>query len=236
MDELGGLGLGDVLGLLPTASGGKEAERMVATLLSNQFTYRFIEDRGLAPELYPERWDASSRTWKPSPLSWLPIVADRARAPTAQELVRRFTSMRSISLDRPTGLVRIRLDWHTPKRSAELVNSMITDFNEFSRARAREEARTATEYLTKEMNATNVAELRASIARLMEDQMTREMMATVQPEFALRVVDPAMAPDRPVRPRYLVIPVLWILASLTVALTILIVRLRYVHTPRYVPK
>jgi hypothetical protein len=86
------------------------------------------------------------------------------------------------------------------------------------------------------MNATNVAELRASIARLMEDQMTREMMATVQPEFALRVVDPAMAPDRPVRPRYLVIPVLWILASLTVALTILIVRLRYVHTPRYVPK
>jgi hypothetical protein len=112
---------------------------------------------------------------------------------------------------------------------------MIADFNEFSRMRAREEARTATEYLAKEMDSTNVAELRDSIAQLMEDQMTREMMATVQPEFALRVVDPAMVPDRPVRPRYLVVPVLWVLAALTVVLTVLIVRLRLLRTPRYAP-
>lgn len=214
LDQLaGGIGFSGLLGVLPGAGGGKEAERTVATLVSNRFTYRFIQKRGLAPDLFPDRWDPETKSWRTPRFAWLPWGRRESLEPTPQELVRKFASKRSISLDRQTGLVRIRLDWSSAEGVANLVNAMIEDFNEFSRVRARTEAQEAMEYLAREMSSVDVAELRQSLARLMEEQMTREMMATVQPEFALRVVDPAVAPDRSVRPRYLMTPVLWILAA-----------------------
>ncbi|MBX5460601.1 MAG: hypothetical protein IRZ28_05865 [Steroidobacteraceae bacterium] len=228
LDQLGaGLGIGAMLDLVPGASGNNEAERTIATLTSTQFSYRFITKNKLAQELFPERWDSDSGTWRPHFLAWLPMVPDGPRAPTQLQLVSRLASMRSVSLDKPSGLVRIRLDWPTAARAADLANAMVSDFNEFSRAQALAEARRAMEYLERESASANVAELRVALARLIEEQMKREMMATVQPEFALRVVDPAVAPDKSVRPRYVMTPALWVLALMGVAVAYVVAQAKH---------
>jgi uncharacterized protein involved in exopolysaccharide biosynthesis len=224
------LGLAGLTGIVPGLGGGdRDTEQMLALFGSREFALKFIQQYDLAPEMFPDRWSPGTRTWK-SGRSVIPWAKGPSQ-PTRRELLQKFSELRTIGYDKQTGVVHVRLEWSSPKRAEQLLAQLVRDFNDFSRVRAKAEADSAIAFLRQELAKTDVTELRQALSRVMQQQMTRIMMATVQQEYALRTIDRSAASEKPARPRYLVTPVLWVLAALVLALGWVTIRGRGTSLP-----
>jgi hypothetical protein len=102
---------------------------------------------------------------------------------------------------------------------------MAADLNDYLRKQDSEEARRTLDYLQREISQTQVREMQNIFYRLIEEQTKTLMLARVRPEYALKVVDPPVVPDRPAWPSPLVTAAFGALAG--AALTVLrLLRLR----------
>jgi uncharacterized protein involved in exopolysaccharide biosynthesis len=185
----GALGsLGDLAPLagINVGSGSVETEESLAVLKSRHFTEAFIEDRHLMPELFPTKWDVQNRKWKTD------VVP-----PTPAQAYKYFNNtIRSVLQDKKTGLITLQIDWRDRTEAAEWANDLLKRVNAEMRSRAIGSASASVGYLEKELNTTSVVDTREAISRLMEAQINKRMLANVTEEYAFRVVDRAMAPDK----------------------------------------
>jgi uncharacterized protein involved in exopolysaccharide biosynthesis len=189
--QLLGGALGSFGDLAPLAglnlnSSSVDTEESLAVLKSRHFTEAFIDDRHLMPELFPRKWDARNRKWKTD-----------VAPPTPAQAYKYFNkTIRSVLQDKKTGLITLQIDWRDRTEAAEWANELLKRLNAEMRARAIASASAAVGYLEKELNATTVVGTREAISRLMEAQINKRMLANVTEEYAFRVVDKAMAPDK----------------------------------------
>lgn len=182
MGQLGGLA-GLAGGMLPT--GANEAE-ILATLRSRALVERFIEERDLLPVLFEDDWDAERGTW---------TETDPRRIPTLRDGFRVFDRrVRTVQEDRKTGLVTVAIDWKDPAVAADWANGLVALANETLRQRAIQEATDTLAYLDRELGRTEKVELRTSMFQLVEAQQKTLMVANTRPDYALRVIDPAVTP------------------------------------------
>jgi capsular polysaccharide biosynthesis protein len=187
---LGGLigqfgGLASLAGISLSGSGlDKEA---IATLRSRTFTMRFIEERNLLPVLFASRWDPERQSWKPRWFGDDPNLAD-----AFQKFDRKI---RDVSQDRRSGLVSLTIRWSDPALAAEWANELVERVNVEMRTRAVAESRRNIEYLEKQAAVAQVAAVRDSISRVIENEVRRSMLAAVRNDYAFRVIDPAVALD-----------------------------------------
>lgn len=183
MGQLGGLA-GLAGGMLPSSA--NEAE-IIATLRSRALTERFITDRNLLPVLFEKKWDAKQGAW---------LVTDPRRIPTLRDGFREFDRhIRTIAEDRKTGLVTVAVDWKDPEVAAEWANGLVALANDTLRKRAVEESTATLTYLDRELGQTDKVELRSSLFQLVETQQKALMLANTRPEYALKVIDPAVTPS-----------------------------------------
>ena len=184
--------LGGTLGGLASLAGFNfepsvtETQEALAVLKSRQFTEVFIDDWHLMPELFRESWDAQRQQWKAN-----------VRVPTKARAYKYFNkSIRSIVEDRKTGLFTLQIDWRDRTEATRWANELMRRLNEEMRTRAIRRADAAIAFLEKESNATNVVATREAISRLIEVEMKQRTVANVSDEYAFRVVDKAMPPDK----------------------------------------
>jgi uncharacterized protein involved in exopolysaccharide biosynthesis len=191
-------GLASIAGINLGESGAGKEEAL-AVLKSREFTERFIKDLGLMPVLFPKQWDAASKRWR----------GDEAKWPTPSRAYRAFDDIRTISQDKKTGLVTLRIDWRDRKQAAEWANELVRRLNTEMRSRAIVTADASLGYLAKELQRTEIVSAREAINRLVEAQIRERMLANVTQEFSFRVVDRAMVPDRDekLRPKRLLMTV-----------------------------
>ncbi len=210
-------GIASIAGL-DIASAGNDREAAIATLRSRAFTESFIDERQLLPVLFDDLWDSSLEGW---------ITKQGDEPPSLRDGYRVFDKrVRFIEDDFRTGLIRLVVEWSDPELAAEWANEMVKGVNETIRQDAIRQARSNIEYLDRELQNTNVIELRNAIFRLMEVQIQKAMMANVRENFAFEIIDPAVVPDPEeyVRPnRALIIgigalfgPIFGIFAALTI--------------------
>lgn len=204
---LGGINLG----------GGDNSVEAIATLKSRQFTENFISQNQLISRLFYRKWDAENQTWS--------VTGDEV--PTLWDAWLYFDrKVRRVSDDKRSGLVVLEIDWIDAAEAAAWANELVARLNETMRARMLTETDASIRHLEKELARTDVVALQQAISRLIETYVKKQTVATIRPEFAFRVVDPAAAPDdddfvRPKRALYLVGgPV----AGLLVALFVLLIR------------
>jgi uncharacterized protein involved in exopolysaccharide biosynthesis len=171
---------------------GDTTEESLAVLRSREFTERFIVDFKLMPKLYPHQWDAEKGQWK----------VEGKSQPTLARACKLFDSdIRQITRDKKTGLVSMRIDWIDPQEAAGWANELIRRLNAEMRRRAIERSDASIAFLEKELASTTLVGMREAIPRLMEAQIKQRMLANVLQEYAFRVVDSAMVPDRSDRVR-----------------------------------
>jgi len=185
-------GLASLAGVNLSASGA-ETQEALAVLRSRQFTEAFIRDRQLMPELFPDAWDAHTKSWKPG-----------GQQPPPAKAYKYFdTRVRSIVEDKRTGLIAIRIDWTDREKAAAWANELLQRLNEEMRKRAIAKADASVGYLEKELESTSQVATREAINRLIETQVKQRMLANVTQEYAFRVVDKAMPADAndPVKPQ-----------------------------------
>jgi uncharacterized protein involved in exopolysaccharide biosynthesis len=178
--SLAGLG-----GILPGSGSGK-ADEAIATLESGEFTRSFITDRKLLPILFRDDWDSQSHTWRGKP---------PRDAPTLGDAVRRFAKLRRVEKDARNGLITLSIDWRDPALAADWANDLVRRLNEDMRTRAITEAKQSLEFLQRELDRTQTVKARDAMYSLIEANLNKITLATVRPEYAVRVIDRAVPPD-----------------------------------------
>ena len=188
LGQLGGLA--SLAGLNASGS-GSDTQEALAVLRSRQFTVDFVNDLRLMPDIFADKWDASAGKW-------------RSAQPTAAKAYRVFDKqIRSVIQDKKTGLITVQIDWSNREKAAIWANELVAKLNSEMRGRAIEKSEANLAYLEKELGGTSVMATREAIGHLIEAQINQRMVASVNQEFAFRVVDKASIPDAndPVSPR-----------------------------------
>jgi len=208
--QLGGLA---ALAGISTSSGGKKSES-IATLQSERLTERYIQENNLLPILYPRKWDSKLQRWK-SP----------SDAPTLWKANRYFKdSVRRVTEDPKTAMVTVSITWKDPAMAAKWANDLVKLTNDYLRSKAISESERRIAYLTDQAVRADAIEIKSSIYTLLETEIKEQTLARGTDEYALKVVDPAFAPEKPSFP----IPGLWIglgvLSGLVTSLIFVLIR------------
>jgi uncharacterized protein involved in exopolysaccharide biosynthesis len=106
-------------------------------------------------------------------------------------------------MDGKSGLVVVHIDWKEPVAAASWANDIVERLNLEMRRRALSDSDKAMSYLRNELERTPDLATREALSRLIEGQAKSRMYANVTEEYAFKVVDRAMAPDRdePLKPK-----------------------------------
>lgn len=216
-------GLASLAGIhLP--SGQDDVAKTMALFKSRFFTDNFIKSNNLLPVLYAKLWDPSTRAWRVKPGS--------SRMPTLLKAYKLFNKhIRSVSLDKRTGLVSLDIEWRNPRLAAQWANDLVARFNRFEQKQAIARADKSIAFLKAQLPKTNIMAIHQFIYELLGQQMRSVMWATVHKEYAFQVLDPAVIPERPIRPRPLIIVPLGAVIGLLLGLLIAIYRSRIKSTP-----
>ena len=100
----------------------------------------------------------------------------------------------SVQDDRRTGLITVSMLWRDRNQAADWTNAYVRLADETLRTQTLIDSERTLDLLEHELEKTNVIELQNSINRFYETQMQRMLFARARTEFALRTIDPAIAP------------------------------------------
>ena len=187
-------GLGGLASLAGIELGDGNSAEPIATLKSSGFTRAFVQEKNLLPVLFARKWDASRGRWRAS---------DEKDWPDLRDGVRYFEKrILSVEEDKKSGIVTLAVEWSDPDQAAEWANLMIERLNSRMRERALEEASSNLRYLQKQLESSRIVELNEPLGRLVETEMQKLMLAQGRTDFAFRIIDKAVAPKWPTRPKY----------------------------------
>jgi capsular polysaccharide biosynthesis protein len=190
-------GLASLAGL--AIGGDSKKYESVAVLQSEALTEGYIRDNDLLPVLYPKLWDAAGKRWK---------VSDPQKIPTVWKATQRFKrSIANVSTDTKTGLVTLTVTWKDAHQAAKWANDLVSKTNDYLRGKAIVESDRNIAYLNSEVVKTDVVGVKTAIFSVLQNEISKEMLARGSDEYALKVVDPAVAPEDPYSPK----PVVWTL-------------------------
>src|SRR5579885_143385 len=201
----GGLGaalvsqLGGLAAMVGITSRENQAQAIaVATLQSDALTEGYIKQENLLPILFWRKWDSARHRW---------TTEDPKKMPTLWKGDQFFKkSVRSVEENTKSGLVAMTITWRDPLLAAKWANDLVKMTNDYLRAKAIAQSERNIAYLNDQLAKTNVVELRQAIYTLMEAQIEREMLARGNGEYAFKVVDPAIPPEKRSSP----LPTIWI--------------------------
>ena len=166
-------------------------EQVVATLQSRKFLRQYIDRKKLLPLLFEEVWDAESQSW---------LVQTQEDEPTAQKGVEIFNSILSVNEDKKSGFINLSISWKDPAVAAEWANDLVKQLNEQLREKAISDSQKRVGYLEQELAKNTLQDMRAVLYNLLESEKQKAMLANVNEDFALEVIDPAVAPETREKP------------------------------------
>lgn len=185
-------GVGSLMALSGIGGGSNRAES-IATLQSEALTERYVQQNDLLPILFKRKWDAANRRWRVSDPDDVPTLWKGSR------FIREH--VRTLAEDTKTGLVLLTITWTDPKLAAQWANGLVQMTNNYLRDRALQDSDRHIAYLKQQVEATTDVELRNVIYSLIESEIKKSMMARGDLEYALKVVDPAVVPEKPSSPK-----------------------------------
>jgi len=194
-EESGGLsslagqfgGLASLAGV-SLGGGSNDVDRILATLKSRVFLVPFLQQEKIV-SLFAQSLSGEM----PSTLDVYETFAE---------------DVLDIRRDNKTGLMTLAVEWRDPVVAAYWANTLVARLNEHQRQAAIKEAQQSIDYLNQQLSKTSVVDMQQAIYRLIESQTRLIMLANVKKEYVMQVIDPALAPEKRVRPQRSLILVL----------------------------
>jgi uncharacterized protein involved in exopolysaccharide biosynthesis len=194
--------------------GRDETTESIATLRSRALAVEFIREMDLKPQLFPERWDRKRNRWR-----------DATQVPSDLDAYEVFDNqVRHVQIDRRSGLVSLVIEWRDPKAAARWANELVRKVNARRQAEVVNEARRSIEYLQQQAAKTASVEILEVIYRLIQAQTKTITLAKVREEFAFNVIDPAVAPERRIRPNRTALVIVGLGIGLALAIGVVLTR------------
>jgi len=198
LSEFGGLA--SLAGL--SIGGDSRKAEFITVLSSALLTTDYIKSNNLLPVLFYKQWDSAAQRWKPMPPEKLPTFWK------ANEFFKK--KVRQINTDSKTGIVTMAITWRDPQLAAEWANGLVRLANEYLRNKAITQSERNIAYLNQQAAKTDMVGARQAIYSLLQAEINKQMLARGNEEYAFKVLDPAMPPERPTNPS----PVLLILGGM----------------------
>ncbi|MFB2651845.1 Wzz/FepE/Etk N-terminal domain-containing protein [Shewanella seohaensis] len=211
-------GLASLAGVNLGSKGGTDkTELAIEVLKSRQFTSEFIQKHNILADLMAaEKWDrdADKITYDPELYNeqtntWVrEVKAPFKPEPSMQEAYKVFSKMIAVNKAKDTGMVILSVEHLSPTVAQQWVTWLIQDINKVMKDRDVAEAHRSTEFLNKQIALTNVADIKAVLYKLIEEQAKTIMFAEVRDEYVFKTIDPALAPEEKAKPKRALICVL----------------------------
>lgn len=166
-------------------------EKVIATLKTRDFLMKFITRKNLLPVIFKDFWDSSSNRWREGPNGKNFIESDGVSV--LQEAISCETE--------ESGLITLSVSWGDPEICAEWANALVKQLNEQLREKAIADSQKRIGYLEKELAKTSLQDMRLILYNLLESEKQKAMLANVNEDFALEVIDPAGSPQIPEKPK-----------------------------------
>lgn len=177
-------GLASLAGISMT--GSSERTESLAILESRALTEGYITAQNLLPVLFKSKWDSEKKQWKDTRPD---------KIPTLWEANKRFDEkVRSVTETK--GLIALTITWSDRVLAAKWANDLVRETNEYLRAKALAESERNITYLRELISKTDLVAVREAISTILENEINKEMLARGTDEYALKVLDPAVPPDR----------------------------------------
>ena len=190
-------GLGGLASLVGVSSLDISKAEDIATLKSEILTRQFIQENNLLPILFASKWNARLMRWR---------TRNPKKIPTLWSANRYFAKhVRSITEDGTTGLYRVTITWSNPTLAANWANGIVALTNQYLRNKAIREDDIDIAYLKNQADKTTMVEVKRAIFDLIQQEIRSAMIANGEKQYALKVIDPAFAPEKPSSP----LPLLW---------------------------
>jgi uncharacterized protein involved in exopolysaccharide biosynthesis len=207
--QFGGLA---ALGGISLSTNERKAEYL-AMLQSQRLFERFISENNLMPILNIDAWDEARGDWK---------VADPDKRPSMWTTIQFFKSkVVRVKTDK-TGITTLSISWSDADAAARWANGLVEMANERVRANTIEEAERNVAYLNGQLAKTSVVAVQGSISTLLENQIKRIMLAQGTDQYAFRVIDPALPPERASSPKRILLGILGSISGLIVSVAFVI--------------
>ncbi|MDO9451347.1 MAG: Wzz/FepE/Etk N-terminal domain-containing protein [Stagnimonas sp.] len=187
--------LGGLASLAGAGIGGSGTRtESIGTLGSKQVAETYISTQKLLPVLFYKQWDESKGDWK----------SDVREKPTLWKATKFFTEeVRKVSDDKKSGLITLSVEWKDAAIAAQWANDLVEQTNKTLRDRAIRKSEANLAYLNAKLDQTSVVELRQAIFRLIESEVKNVMVAQGSEDFAFKVIDPAVTPEKKAKPKRL---------------------------------
>ncbi|MFV7639059.1 Wzz/FepE/Etk N-terminal domain-containing protein [Shewanella algae] len=227
-------GLASMAGINLGGKGGTDKTQLaIEVLKSRQFIGDFIEKHQILPELMavdkwhmadnslsfdPDIYEQGSKTWVRE------VKPPFQPKPSLLEAHQEFLEIFSVSKDKESGMVKISIEHQSPYITKQWIEWLIVDINQTMKERDVAEAIRSTEFLNKQIELTNVADIRAILYKLVEEQAKTIMFAEVRDEYVFKTIDPAFVPEEKAKPKRALICVLGIMLGGMLAVMIVLVR------------
>jgi uncharacterized protein involved in exopolysaccharide biosynthesis len=239
---LGGLagqfgGLAGLAGINLGGGGGDKTALALEILKSRSFIERFIEKHNLLVSLMAVKgWDRinnhlifNDELYDQKTKLWLRKVDfPKIPEPSAWEAYQAFSKLLSVSQDKTTAMITVSISYYSPEIAKKWLINLVADINSFIREQEKTEAQDSINYLTKQLEQTNITSMETVFYQLIEEQSKNMMLAQVKKEYVLKTIDPAQTPDIKDSPKRALIVVLG--TMLGGMLSVLIVLIRYFST------
>jgi uncharacterized protein involved in exopolysaccharide biosynthesis len=203
-------GVSSMLGVNLPTTGDKKAMEAMELIQSRNFVNHLIGFEGVLPSIMAaqsydsfskelvfnsEVYNSKSKTWTREP------NANGIVEPTYLEAHRAYgNGLLSILQDKKTGFIRIHVEHISPVFASEFLQLVIREANTLLRNRDMKESDQALQYLKSELAKTSYVEIRESINSLIEAQLETQMLAKINEEYSLAIIDPPFIPENKSKP------------------------------------
>jgi len=222
-DKAGGLvgqlgGLASLAGVNLGANGNVDKTQLAIEILrSRKFSREFINKYDILPDLMAAKtWNSETNTvlydenfYDVEQNKWVrEVKAPYKPEPSMQEAYKKFIKIISANKNEETGMVTLSVEHVSPVVAQQWVNWLIDDINQTMKARDVIEANKSTDFLTQQLEQTKIADIRAVLYKLVEEQAKTIMFANVRDEYVFKIIDPAIIPEQKAKPARALICVL----------------------------
>ena len=129
--------------------------------------------------------------------SWVrDAPANRGVVPSYIEAHKEYSEMISMTKDRLTGHVSLKVEHVSPIFAKEFLSLVINEANNVQRNIDVDSSTKALLYLRDQLSRTPQVEIRDSISKLIENQLETQMMASIHDDYVLMTIEPPFTPVR----------------------------------------
>ncbi|WP_233008859.1 Wzz/FepE/Etk N-terminal domain-containing protein [Rheinheimera faecalis] len=226
-------GLAALAGVNLGGEGGDKVSLALEIIKSREFIARFIGKYDLKVQIMAAKnWSMSDNRlsydediYDVQNSVWVrDVSAPFKPEPSLLETTLIFSKMFNVSRDKASGMVTLSVEFLSPIIAQQWVTLIVKEINDDMRRRDLEEAESSITYLNKQLEQTNLSDMRTMLFSLIEEQTKTIMLANVRDEYILKTVDAAVVPELKVGPKRTLIVGLGFCLGLLLGMLFVVIR------------